>query len=282
MQLFDTKEHMIRTLSEWDSKTFSDAISDFQINDDDIEVAKLMIDVVGYQRLGDKKMNGYCSEDLRKDEFENMGVCYVDFFNMLEASDKQWTPLDIIFEICKNNLNRRSFYEKKAEQHNMTFEKVTALMCGRALRALPSYLREYQLRNALKDAFPKAMFTQTAETDKKWHCDIQMTLNERQYYFWSFLSSPRAIYQFVDKFKANRSGVILDGNHVLCPFNKMEDSDTSYRGWCFYSNNYINEIKTAIYQKMPTDYNDVSIGKTFNLRSFKRPIVVSKYTCINA
>ena len=282
MKLFENKERLVRTLAKWDTQTFADAMADFEVAEEDEDVIPLAIEVVQFQRLGDKRMNGYCSESLRKDEFEQMGVCYVDFFNLLEESDKEWTPFDIIFEVCKNNIRRRSFYEKKADKHNMTFEQVTALMCGRALRALPSYIREQQLRNSLQDAFPKASFEHGETLDKKFHCDIKMTLHETPYYFWSFLSSPRSIYQFVDKFRANRQGQILDGHHVLCPFDKSEFSDSAYKGWCFYSSQYVNEVKNAMFNKTPIDYDSIIVGRGLSPKTFKRPVVVDKNERLSA
>jgi hypothetical protein len=198
----------------------------------------------------------------------------------LEETGHFWTPLDVLHEVCKNNLSRREFYEKKAKKYGASFEKVTWLMCGRALRALPSFIREYQLRNALQAAFPKASFYQDEDLDRKYHCDIKMTMNDQEYYFWSFLSSTRSIYQFVDKFKANRFGHIADGLHVLCPFDRTEESAASYKGWNFYSIQYVNEVKNAIYHKPRLYYDDVKDGTAFMTKTFKRPVVVEKYTSV--
>ena len=277
MSLFDTKEKMIRTLNAWNSKTFGQALSEITVTDDNAESVELLKIVIDHQKLADKPMNGYCSEGLKKDEFERMGVCYVDFFNLLEGRDEFWTPLDILHELCKNNLNRRDFYEKKAKKHKMSFERVTWLMCGRALRALPSYIREYQLKNALQNAFPHGKFHQDEDLDRKLHCDVKMTLNEKSYYFWSFIHSPRAVYQFVDKFSNNRAGMILDGNHVLCPFNRAKEIEASYRGWAFYSPRYIDEVVAAICQREPLNYDDVVGHKSLLQMSFyHRPVVIEK------
>lgn len=276
MSIFTTKEEMIRTLNAWDRKTFGDAFAEMKVTDKNKEVIELLKVVLDKQGLVNKQMNGFCSEGLKKDEFERMGICYVDLFNALEQRGTFWTPCDILYEMCKHNIERRSFYEKKAKNYNITFEKVTWLMCGRALRALPSYIREYQLKNALQNAFPKAYFCQDEDLDRKFHCDIKMTLNDTDYYFWSFISSPRSIYQFVDKFRNNRYGVVSDGKHVLCPFDRKEERDASYRGWAFYSSRYINEVKTAIYQKEPLDYYTVQDGVMFNTSAFKRPVVIEK------
>jgi hypothetical protein len=256
--------------------TFGAAFAMIDTNEENQEIMDLLSLVIDKQKLALKPMNGLCSEGLKKDEFERMGICYVDIFNLLEQRGSFWTPCDILYEMCKHNLNKRNFYEKKAKVHKMSFEQITWLMCGRALRALPSYIREYQLKNELQIAFPKATFFQDEDLDRKFHCDIKMTLDDHDYFFWSFISSTRSVYQFIDKFKANRYGHIADGSHVLCPFNRKEEGLASYKGWAFYSSRYINEIKTAIYQKEHLDYDNVICDAEFIFNRFKRPVVVNK------
>ena len=276
--LFNTREKMGTTIDTWDSMTFGDALANFEVTEENKESYELMKVVLRRQRLLDKPMNGKLSEGLKKDEFERMGVTYVSFVNNLEAQNRFWTPLDIIHDVCKNNLERRDFYEKKAKKYGMSFERVTWLMCGRALRALPSYIREYQLKNALQSVFPDGIFTQDEELDLKYHCDIKMELNGQEYFFWSFISSPRSIYQFIDKFRSNRYGQVIDGTHVLCPFDRIEERGASYKGWCFYSKEYIEEIKRAIFQKNHLDYYEVHSGSALTPGAYKKPVSVDKVT----
>ena len=281
--LFSTKDDMIRNLNHWDAETFGSALDRIVETDENKSSIELTRLVVNTQRLTDKPMNGNASESLKKNEFERMGVCYVSFFNKLENAEGVWSPVDIIHEVCKNNIGRRKFYEKKAKQYNTTFEDVTSMMCGRALRALPSYIREHQLENALINAFPHANFYHSEELDKKLHCDIMMEINGKRYYFWSFLSSNQSIGQFIDKFRNNRSGTIPDGYHVLCPFDRDKEKSASYKGWCFYSRNYINEIKTAIYQREPYEYYSTCFSDDIKIKPliekvgfYRRPVVIYK------
>lgn len=276
MSLFDTKDKMVRTLNKWDSMTYGEAFAQMVVTDKNRESVELLKMCLDKQKLWNKPMNGNSSEGLKNTEVEKLGIAYVDLFNALDPTDRFWTPLDFLHEMCKHNLSKRKFYEKKAKANNMTFEQLTCRMCGRALRALPSFIREYQMSNALKTAFPKGKFSQDPDMDKRCHCDVRMELNGEMYYFWSFISSTRSIYNFVDKFKSNRHGVILDGHHVLCPFDRDEEKDASYKGWAFYSARYINEVKTAIYQKAHLNYEEVKDGVMFKTTTFKRPVVVDK------
>lgn len=104
---------MFKTLDVWNSRTFGEAFSEIVVTDKNRAVVDLLATAVNRQALTKKKMNGYCSEGLRLAEFEKMRICYVDVFNKLEASERFWTPLDILYEVCKHNLNDREFYEKK-------------------------------------------------------------------------------------------------------------------------------------------------------------------------
>ena len=281
MSLFDTKEKMVRTLNTWDQMTYGEAFSNLVVTDENRESVELLKLCLDKQKLFDKPMNGYSSEGLRKTEIEKLGIAYVDLFNKLDPIDQFWTPMDYLHELCKHNLSRRSWCEAKAKRYNMTFDQLTYLMVGRALRALPSFIREYQLSNALKVAFPRATFAQDPDMDKRCHCDVKMELDGETYYFWSFISSAKSIYNFVEKFEDKRTGVIMDGNHLLCPFDRKEESDASYKGWAFYSSRYINEVKTAVYHKPRLNYDDVKDGKTFKTAPFKRPVVVVKGPATN-
>jgi hypothetical protein len=276
MSLFDTKEKMVRTLNLWDSMTYGDAFANLVVTDENRESVELLKMCLDKQKLWNKPMNGNSSEGLKNTEIEKLGIAYVDLFNRLDPTDQFWTPLDFLHEMCKHNLSKRKFYEHKAKVNKMTFDQLTYRMCGRALRALPSFIREYQLSNALKVKFPRGKFSQDPDMDKRCHCDVKMELNGKVYYFWSFISSAKSIYNFVDKFKANRHGVIMDGNHVLCPFDRTREKDASYKGWAFYSSRYVNEIQTAMFQKAHLDYDDVKDGQLFSTKTFKRPVVVDK------
>jgi hypothetical protein len=278
MSLFETKEQMVRTLNEWDSKTFGEI---FKAKTSppaniDCELMWLVERALAYQDLMEKRMNGYCSEGLHKFEYEKMKICYVDLVNKLDDSGEFWTPLDIVVEMCKHNMKNREFCEKKAKLLKMDFETLTFLMCGRALRALPSYIREYQLRNALSDTFPKGKFVRDETMDKKYHCDIKMILNDNTYYVWSFINSTKSIAQFVDKFSDNRYGHVPEGHHILCPFDRKRECGASYKGWAFYSKRYLEEVRIAMFQRTHIDYHTLDTAQLVKPTFYRRPVVVHK------
>ena len=275
MALLDTKESMIKTLEEWNKKTFGDEFDKFAEKCEDKELLKLLKKVIKHQDLHNKHMNGWCSEGVKVAEFERMGVKYVDFFNNLEKSGEYWTPLNILCDICKNNLSRKSFYEKKAQSKIMSFERLTWLMCGRALRALPSYIREYQLNNEIKTIFPNAIVEQSEDLDQRYHCDLKLTMNDKEYYVWSFVATTRSIINFAQKFKALRYGTVPNGYHILCPYDVFKNRDSSFRGWLFYSDEYMQEVKTAM-ECEALRYEDVVNASVYNLEFYKKPTLITK------
>jgi hypothetical protein len=178
--------------------------------------------------------------------------------------------------MCKHNLKNRKFYESKAKQLKMSFEQLTFLMCGRALRALPSYIREYQLRNALQEMFKKGNFVRDETMDKKYHCDVMMQLDGKTYYIWSFIFSKNSIAQFVDKFLDNRYGHVPSGHHILCPFDRKKECGASYKGWSFYSKQYLEEVRIAMFQRTHVDYSSLDQKQLVKPSFYRRPVVVHK------
>jgi hypothetical protein len=105
------KDRMYQTLEEWNNKTFGEAFCEIEITENNKDSVKLLKKVLMHQNLMDKPMNGLATEGLKKTEVERLGVKYVDFLNALEESGECWTPLDMLHDVCKNNLAKRSFYE---------------------------------------------------------------------------------------------------------------------------------------------------------------------------
>lgn len=278
MELFETRESMFRVLTEWDKITFSQALAVFDTTNKNPEAVELMKEVVRHQRLQDVRMNGKCSENLRILEKERMRIVYAHMIEVLNEEQEYWTPLDVIYRVCENNVNDKKFYERKAKAMEMSFQRLTSLMCGRALRALPSFVREYQLRNALKNRFKGAFFEKSEELDTRTHCDVKMTIGENEYYFWSFVPSGRGIKNFSDKFKGNR-GALIDGVHVICPLDPHKPSKHCvFKEWCMYPNGYMDEIAQAIYNREHIKYADVCASAMMLEDSFyNHPVAIDKY-----
>ena len=276
MGILKTRESMVRNLNNWDKETFSDSISRLTVNKYNAEAIALLHTVVTAQRLWDKKMNGFCTEGLKKTEKEGLKICYVDVFNKMEDTDQYWDPALLIYELCQMAIDEKELYTKTAIENNMSFEELVIGMSGRLLRALPSYIREEQLKNSLGDAFKTASFEKDANLDKKKHCDIKMILNGNTYYIWSFLSTQRSIVNFAEKFNGTR-GKVPNGYHLLCPFDRNGPRATVYKGWCFYAKEHTDDVIAAVYQNAAIDYNEsINDRLIYSQRFFSKPVVIKK------
>ena len=130
--------------------------------------------------------------------------------------------------------------------------------------------------------FPKGKFSQSKELDEQYHCDVLMELDGKKYFFWSFVNSAKSIANFIEKFTDKR-GAVPSGYHVLCPFDRNKEKFASYKGWCFYSQDYLNEVKTAVYQREPLNYSEVCSSTDDKKKPpiaqmgfYRRPVVIFK------
>ena len=272
----ESRESMIRNLNLWDSQTFAEAMANIPINEYNAEAAALLQTVLTNQRLNNKKMNGFCTEGLQQTEREGLGICYVDIFNQMEDTNEYWDPAKLLMAFCEFAIENKTKITAKAKAEKSTFEQLVIGMSGRLLRALPSYIREIQLKNSLVAAFKTATFEKDADLDKKYHCDIKMSLNDRTYYVWSFLSTQRAVVNFAAKFNSSR-GPVPNGYHLLCPFDRKGPRATMYKGWCFYSKEHTDDVLAAVYQTQPTEYQKALDDRLiYSLNFFKKPVVIEK------
>lgn len=282
--MFTSKKNMTATLNAWNDKTFDQALSEMAMKGKNEKAIELLKTVIRKQRIGEKQMNGDATEGMKLKEVENLGIAYVTVFNRTCEKYTWWTPVEYLYELCLNNTKRKEFYDKKAAELGITYEHLAVVMCGRALRALPSFIREYQLANALHRKFPSATFCQDEYTDKYFHCDVKMEMNEQTYFFWSFIASEKSVRNFVQKFSDSRFGHVNDGIHVLCPFDRRDNVKSgelkvkaNYLGWHLYSREYLDVIENMVNSGEHKEYSELfANGSVCRLEMYHEPMVVYK------
>jgi hypothetical protein len=243
-------------MHQWSSMTygeiFDQRVATGQYGNDDETIA-LTQRVLKAQRLEDKPMTGDSTNGLLKTESEVGKFQYVKVFNII-SQNSDWAPIDMVYGTCY--LARRDPQVKeKARQWGMSEDQLITKMCGRALRALPSYIREHDLRQQLEQRLPGAKFEQSEELDTMLHADLVMERDGQTYYFWSFTNTPQSIENFQDKFLGHRAGEIPGGYHVTCPFS-MEFCD-DVDGWKLYDSYAVGAIARMTKYQANTDYNHV-------------------------
>lgn len=276
MSVFATKIDMCNTLEAWSKETFGQAFNklNFTAASKDYASLALLKHVIETQKLWNKKMMGNCSQGLIKTDEENLNIWFSLIVNPLEDADQFWTPLDYLHSVCKHMLNDKTGYEKMAasDRFNCDFNTLCVMICGRALRNLPSFIREYQQRNAIVLRFPDGTFEKDVKLDMQGHCDLQMFYKGVEYRFWSYQSTKRGLYNFEAKF-AQKRGSIANCMHVLCPIDTFTKANVcDYLGWRMYSKKRIDDICNLILDDKAIVYSTLDFDET----DFSVPMLVKK------
>lgn len=261
-------------IQQWAESTYGEMLESRVCNHryrpgPEIEMARR---VLQNQGLTDKTMCGTSTNDLLKTEREVGKFKYVSVFNAIaRASD--WCPMDMVYGTCFLAM-RDPAVKEKADQWHMSEEELITKMCGRALRALPSYLREHDLRQQLSERIPEATFVQNESLDTVLHADIMMERDGETYYFWSFVNTPQSIANFQDKFFGRRQGHIPDGIHVTCPFSM--DCCDEREGWKLHDPLAVNAIVRMLDRQPVADYSQVEELSSKTNLYFQTPKLIAK------
>lgn len=148
---------------------------------------------------------------------------------------KDWNPADYLLE-CYLQAKRNGV-------------PLGDMDLGRALRNLPSFMREYLIKDRLQKLYNIECRIPPPQENASSHVDIICDINGRRVYVWSFLNSRKSITRLRDyKLNGNR-GSILDGFNLLLPFKNPNDCE-SVEGWYIPNKEYIG--KTVL--SMMSDY----------------------------
>jgi hypothetical protein len=228
--------------------------------------------VLERQKLTNKIMDGNSTNRLDNMEREVGKFQYVKVFNII-SKVHDWTPMDMVYGTCYLAMKDPNV-ALKAQQWRMSEEELISKMCGRALRALPSYLREHDLKQQLEQRMPDAKFIQNEALDTVLHADLLMRYNDEEYYFWSFVNTPRSIENFKDKFFGHRQGDIPDGYHITCPFSL--DCCEEINGWKLYDGLNVRALTMTIDNPAHANYNNIENPSMSSDMYFQTPKLIVK------
>lgn len=186
-----------------------------------------------------KKMDGNSVGNLIKfDDAEKYeGICFSEIVNQIK-DDEKFTPVKYLAKI-----------EEMCDKRGLN-EKMTIGLLARGLRILPSFLREIdmeeQLKNALERREMNGIIIRNPEMDVKQHTDILVNIGDKKYRIWLFQNSDRGICNTKSRLRGER-GEVSCGIHILCPMNPINARGRNQRyidrnGWRFYSESYVKEI----------------------------------------
>ena len=155
-------------------------------------------------------------------------------------SRKDWNPAEYLFNYF---LKCEEYYEGTNTDYDM----------GRALRNLPSYLREYYTIELLNKMGIEAEIP-SVEINASYHVDIIGKFKGNDVYMWSYLKTPNSLEFLLKKIKTR--GKIMKGLNILLPLQLNIDT-VDLHDWLMPSEKYMESIRKAL-ETDPVDYLDVA------------------------
>lgn len=245
----------------WRKYTYRQGMSYCEELKKDKDLSDMCRKVLREQGLSETYMTGRSVEKLPVKNEGKVDIIFSELFYK-EIENNYITPAkyiaDIVTQCRKNHIN---------DIHTI------AGIAGRGLRAFPSFVREMDLAYKLSQAFPGAGCQRTdAVRDVRDHTDVIMEYGGETYRIWSYQSSERGLQNTASRVLGNR-GALLDGKHVLCPFNarnacEYEEQD----GWYFYTEEYVRKVKAVIVANHPVLYREIKNRRTEEVKKYLKNI----------
>lgn len=229
---------------KWSNYTFEQGINFSKRCNNNEALKQQTIKILQQQNLLNKKMDGNSVQDLpRKYEGENTYVRYAEVFSI--CMNNYLTPAEYI--ICT---------VEKLMDANVD-ERLMLDVVGRAYRAFPSFIREYDLEYQLAKTFGSDNVTHSSVCeDVVGHEDVKLCYNKKDYHIWSYQMSPRGLRNTGQRIIENR-GLLQKGMHVLCPIDVFSNDRTLIEGWILYPEEYGSRVKMLLDSENTDDYAEI-------------------------
>ena len=190
------------------------------------------------------------------------GFSSVGFKNAYEKTLKD-VSLSKAFNMCiENNYLTPAAYTLNVIRDCNLYKKpeeLTYRIVKRAIRTLPSFIREmdlaYKLQLEMKEA---RCYKGSVEEDITDHTDVFLEYQKKVYRIWSYTySKDIALDHTVSKISGDR-GDLKDGLHLLCPMYLFDSEQyEEIEGWRLHSLQYIKNIHFLIEREDIQDYNAI-------------------------
>ena len=159
-------------------------------------------------------------------------------WTVMQMFPTNWTPVEYLLEYCLEC--------KRSEDYSIRYD------LGRAVRNLPSFLREYVIHADLISRDLTVRIPSPAENSAG-HADIYVIVNGIEIAIWSFQKTAKSIQMLNRKLKL-RAAYFAPFN-LLAPFDTERDSQTLH-DWHLPSISYIDDLVSKINAMQP-DGNDL-------------------------
>lgn len=220
-------------LAKWSDETWSSQWNSsrtfFESLQNDINVPKLEKYISSlrihndYEELKNRKITGAISEGW-KDLNVSGPLFQESLWSVMQTYPSNWTPVDYLMEYarnCKLNFPRQQKYD-----------------LGRALRNLPSFLREYLIHSLLIERGINVTVPSPLDNAKD-HADLYLMTENGRVGIWSFQSTHKGFAMLHRKVRF-RATNFTDLNFI-CPFRTSVDA-VKFHDWFIPSDKYIDSI----------------------------------------
>jgi len=169
-------------------------------------------------------------------EIDNNEIFFQDCLAAIHASyPGSWTPADYLLQCYLT-----------AKTKGVDLSKMDL---GRALRNLPSFMREYLIAGMLSKRDGIEVEIPPEDMNAEYHVDIILKTEGIKTYIWSYLTSRKAIEKLTQKKLNGQRGKILKGQNLLAPFDNKKDAK-EFHAWWVPTETYIDKLLLSL--KSPT------------------------------
>jgi len=207
----------------------------------------------------DKDMSGALAQGWRDLNRDNI------FFQDCLAAvhrvySEKWTPADYLLQCYI------SAKEKGVAPEEMDL--------GRALRNLPSFMREYLIAGKLSKCDGINVEIPSETMNAEYHVDLILKVEGKTIYVWSYLSSEHAIRRLTNNKLSGDRGKILHGYNLLAPFDKSKDA-VNFNSWWMPSSNYIQSLISSLNERAVTfeDIKEITKKPNHKVKTFSNFIL---------
>ena len=180
-----------------------------------------------YSIINTSKVTGTITQGWK--DLNTTGPLFQDsLWNVICRNPNSWTPVEYLFDYAMTC--------KASNEPNRNYD------LGRAIRNLPSFMREYFLHTKLVEIGIDASIPDPSENAQK-HADIFVNYEGRELAIWSFLDTPKSL-KMLERKILYRMKSFPEWN-IFAPF--LVDRDTeSILEWHIPSNKYAELLTSEI------------------------------------
>lgn len=191
-----------------------------------------------YLKFKDNKVTGEISEGWAKTN--QRGPLFQDsLLKVMDSYPQDWTPAEYLIEYFRASLDWGN--------------KPNKIELGRALYALPSFVREYAIAQKISDSGFNVVIP-NAKENAELHVDFTIKFADKSVTIWSYLATPNAIDYLIQKKIPNR-GKIIEGLNLLAPIKYPQDT-IDHQKWNLPKDEYVDTLIKSCKQQ-PEAFIDI-------------------------